>query len=211
MPIDEIDAMGTLNNTWGVCGFNSSLYALYTHNPGSRSSLAAAATIDTRIAAEMKGFLRMLQAEGNVTLLNEIEMFTRSFKGTWGAFTIADFIKKIDAEAAKYGGQHFFKMSPDLSIALPPHAVVAYLQKVAGFPGARVETEPLAGKFVTSSTANEQIVGLSKATMQSYNGLAHWVYMNNGIVYSWGLQFRGIQDLPARCNYTGVACIIALA
>jgi hypothetical protein len=35
-----IDAMGTLNSGWGICGFTSSLYALYQNNPTQRMKLA---------------------------------------------------------------------------------------------------------------------------------------------------------------------------
>ena len=203
---ENINAMGTLNNRWGVCGFNSSLYALYEHNPAMRASLTSAAKVDTRVAAEIKTFLRMLQAEGNAKLLSDIETFTQSFGGQWIGFTIDGYIQKIDAEAARDGGKLKAKIRSNLSIAMPPHAVVAYLQKVAGFPGAKVLTDPLGGGFVASSTAHEQIVGLSRPSMTSYNGLAHWVYVNNGVVYSWGRQFNSI----AQCGYPGVACIIEL-
>lgn len=210
MSKEQIDAMGTLNNRWGVCGFNSSLYALYEHNPTKRAELTSAAKIDARVAAEIKTFLRMVQAEGNAKLLSDIETFTRSFGGQWTGFTIAGYIQKIDAEAAREGEKFKAKMRADLSMAMPPHAVVAYLQKAAGFAGASVMVDPLGGGFLTGSTANEQIVGLRKSTMTSYNGLAHWVYLNNGVVYSWGRQFVGLQNMVAQCGYAGVACIIEL-
>lgn len=210
MPKEQINAMGTLNNRWGVCGFNSSLYALYEHNPRKRADLTSAAKVDTRVAAEIKTFLKMLQAEGNAKLLSDIEAFTRSFGGKRAGFTIAGYIQKIDAEAAKEGGKFKAKMRPDLSLALPPHAVVAYLQKVAGFPGAKVVTDPVGGNLLTSSTANEQIIGIRDPKMASYNGLAHWVYMNNGVVYSWGRQFTSIQQAGDECGCTGVACIVEL-
>lgn len=105
MPKEQINAMGTLNNRWGVCGFNSSLYALYEHNPRKRADLTSAAKVDTRVAAEIKTFLKMLQAEGNAKLLSDIEAFTRSFGGKRAGFTIAGYIQKIDAEAAKEGGE----------------------------------------------------------------------------------------------------------
>lgn len=210
MSKEQMDAMGTLNKRWGVCGFNSSLYALYEHNPKKRADLTSAARVDTRVAAEIKTFLKILQAEGNAKLLSDIEAFTRSFGGQWAGFTIAGYIQKIDAAAAKEAGKLKAKMSPDLSLALPPHGVVAYLQKAAGFPGAKVMTDRLGGNFVTTSTANEQIVGLRKPNMTSYNGLAHWVYVNNGVVYSWGRQFAGLQNMMTQYGYTGVACIIEL-
>lgn len=211
MTKERINAMGTLNNRWGVCGFNSSLYALYEHNPAMRAELTSAAKIDSRFAAEIKTFLRMLQAEGNAKLLADIETFTRSFGGQWQGFTVAGYIQQIDAEAARIGEKAKARIRSDLSIAMPPHGVVAYLRKVAGFPGAKVLTNPGSASFLTASTANEQIVGLRKPGMASYNGLAHWIYLNNGVAYSWGKQFAGLQALlTAHSRYTGVACIIEL-
>lgn len=211
MPKEQINAMGTLNNRWGVCGFNSSLYALYEHNPHLRAGLTSAAKIDTRVAAEIKSFLKMLEAEGNAQLLSDIESFTRSFGGQWVGFTIAGYIRTIDVEAAKEGGKFKAKMRPDLSIGLPPHAVVAYLREVTGFPGARVLTEPLGGNFVTGSSASEQIVGVRDPDMELYNGLAHYVYVNHGVVYSWGRQFHSVEEAAQECGCTGVACIITLS
>ena len=210
MPTEDINAMGEMNNTWGVCGFSSALYALYEHNPSLRAKLTSGAKIDTRFAAEIKTFLRMLEAEGDAKMRADIEQFTRSFGPKWTGFTIAGYLQTIDDEAERLGTIQG-NITKNLSIALPPHALVAYLQKVAGFPGAKVLRDPLGGMFITRSTAHEQIVGLRDGIKTMYNGLAHWVYMKNGVVYSWAKQFVGLQSLlTPRTNYVGVACIIEL-
>lgn len=169
-----IDNMGLVNVTQGVCGFTSSLYALYTRSP--KQSLAAGASVDTRIMAEIKTYLMMLKADGRADMLSAIKEFTTSFPGYTG-FTIDGYIQQIN-NAAKGG-------VPNFSIAMPPVAVVDYLQRMCEFKTA---------KEVPVNTAGiEFIIGVrnSKGKSSPLNGLIHWVYFLNGTVYSWGKQFAG--------------------
>lgn len=60
-----ITTMGKTNNDWGVCGFTSSLYSLYTHSPSVKhGALEKGADSYVRMAAEIKSYLVTLQAEG---------------------------------------------------------------------------------------------------------------------------------------------------
>jgi hypothetical protein len=185
MSKQQMNAMGTLNNRWGVCGFTSSLYALYENSPSLRAQLTESAKVSTRVIAEIKSFLRQLEADGNAKMLTEIADFTRSFEG-FGGFTIAEYIRQIDAVAAK--GASYAK--GDFSIALPPEAVVAYLRYI-GFRNPQVlpTGADLTGK-------NELVLGLADPTgkLTQYGGLCHYVYQKGSTVYTWGRQFTSVAE-----------------
>jgi hypothetical protein len=170
----EIDSMGVSNKKYGVCGFTSSLYALYTRSP--TSSLAAGAQVDTRIMAEIKTYLTMLKADGRADLLAEIKDFTNTFPG-FGGFTIDGYIEQIKA-AVKSG-------IPNFSIAMTPSAVVDYLKRACEFKNAK--------EVALTDTSVELILGVRDAKGKSspHKGLIHWVYYFNGTVFSWGEQFGG--------------------
>jgi len=200
MATATINSMGTLNEKWGICGFTSALYALYEHSPRQKQKgLAPAAETETRMLAEIKTFLRMLQADNRADLLNKIEMFTRSFGGKWAAFEIDKYIERINASVKVTNPANL----GDFSIAMPPEALVDYLQRMCELKLAKI----LTGK---ESDPKELILGLSKSSMKMYNGLAHWVYQSNGIVYSWGQQFVSLENLCSSKGYDGVAWKIAI-
>jgi hypothetical protein len=199
------NSMGLTNNFWGICGINSSLYALYQNNPALRSRLEKGALIPTMILAEIKTFLRMLEAEGKQSLLGEIESFTRTFNG-FEAFTVRSYIERINEAAANVSSgsasQWNLLEEPKFSIALPPNAVVYYLQKICGFDNAR-----LVG---LDSADTELVLGLWRNdgdNMNTYNGLRHYVYYRNGTYYSWGQQFASIAQMQR--NYAGICYKIA--
>ena len=77
----KTDAIGVANSHWGVCGFTSAFQALYRANTG-RLALFHGAGIPTKVLAEIKTYLITLKAEGQLTLLREIETFTRAFPPT---------------------------------------------------------------------------------------------------------------------------------
>jgi hypothetical protein len=182
---EQMDAMGTLNNRWGVCGFCGALYALYDNSPTLRAELADAAGTGTRAIAEIKGFLLQLQADGNAKMLTEIAGFTRGFPG-YAGFTIADYLRKIDAVAATGASD----AKGDFSIAMPPDAVAAYLKHI-GFRNPRVlKSGPAA------SGQSELLLGLANPPDSSkpYNNLCHWVYQKSITIYSWGRQFNSVGE-----------------
>jgi hypothetical protein len=201
MATSTINSMGKLNTKWGICGFASALYALHEHSSmQQQKGLSSAAEVETRMLAEIKSYLRMLQADNRADLLNKIQIFTRSFGGQWAAFEIDKYIEKINASvkaanAASLG---------DFSIAMPPDAVVDYLKRMCDFKLARILT-------AKESDPKELILGVSKPDMKMYNGLAHWVYQLNGVVYSWGTQFVSLENFLSTHSYGGVAWKIATA
>src|SRR5262245_42480931 len=88
-----LDLMGWTNAGWGVCGFTSSFYAMYELNPGKQGLLLGAG-IAHKVLAEIKTYLMMLKAAGELTLLRDIEAFTASFSG-FEKFTIDSYIKYV--------------------------------------------------------------------------------------------------------------------
>lgn len=176
----SIDNMGVVNSRHGICGFTSSLYALYTRSP--RASLSSGARVDTRMMAEIKTYLNMLKAEGRSDLLSAIKDFTTSFPG-YGGFTIDGYIQKIN-NAVILGVS-------DFSIAMPPDAVVDYLRRACDFKTSREVDVGTAGI--------EFILGVRDASGAStpHKGLIHWVYYLNGTVFSWGAQFGGGNEIDS--------------
>jgi hypothetical protein len=194
----EIDAIGMLNNRWGVCGFSSALYAFYENSDTlqqDKSKLANSAALDTRFIAEIKGFLKQLEADGDAFTLADIASFTRTFAG-YDGFAIAEYIRQIDV----VGVTNAPRVWDNFSIAMPPEAVVAYL-KYIGFqnPAIVAGTDP--------DKRTEALVGLKdkNGKMVRYGGLAHWVYKKGGVYYTWGRQFTKFEDM----GYPGVCVLIA--
>ena len=184
--VDNLGQMGNLNKGWGICGFTSSLYALYSNTAQQQQgTLSGSAQVSTRMLAEIKTYLRMLQADNETGLLDDIEGFTRSFKN-FGHFDIGRYIETINNSVSLPNGPDV-KDVATYSIAMPPHAVVDYLKRGCGFNNARM----LDG----SSSASEMILGVTSVKnpqANKYNNLAHYLYQNKQLIYSWGQQFASV-------------------
>lgn len=180
----RMDQIGVLNRGWGICGFNSSLYT-HSRRGSGRGKMADASARPSRMLAEIKTFMVMLEAYGRHDILQSIQDFTRAFPGFEG-FTIKAYIGRIDdivdrdrvdpGDAASY------------SVGLPPKAVVTYLRMVCGFPSAQ--------KVAVDAHVQESLVGVSKKSGRTapYKGLCHWMYELNGTIYSWGERFDSVTD-----------------
>jgi hypothetical protein len=179
-----IDDMGVLNEGWGICGFTSSLYALYSNNPTQQLKLAEGGRTPSMMLAEIKTFLKMLQGDERADLLQAIQTFTRSFKGFSG-FTIEGYIKEINQIRAN---QAVNTKDSKYGIALPPDAVVDYLKRLCDFKNAKI--------VELDSPSTEFIVGVATPSRPAgtYKGLAHYMYSSKGTIYSWGRQFKSITD-----------------
>ncbi|WP_158322691.1 putative HlyD family type I secretion protein [Acidisphaera rubrifaciens] len=179
--------MAVMNNKWGICGVTSSLYALYKYSAKQqKKKMAKGALTPTMMLAEMKLFLRTLQADGRQDLIGDIESFTQSFGGEYEHFTVNDYINRINyaavmVDAVSAPGSKKEKAAQeavadrDFSIALPPEAVVYYLRNVCGFGQARVVD--------VGAKDRELLVGLYRDegnNMGIYGGLKHYVYYYNG-------------------------------
>lgn len=168
-----------LNRGWGICGFASTLGAL--HQNGILGETIDRAVMNnqlkTRLLAEIKSYLVVLQSENQSLLLDEITKFTRSFKG-FEKFTIQGYINHVNGIALsdpKLNDSQF-------SIAMPPSAVADYLRRVGGLRNVQL---------IDQSVANfdNVILGLGDGDKRRirWKGLGHWVYKkSNASIYNWG-------------------------
>jgi hypothetical protein len=197
-PSSDFDKMGVLSEGWGICGFTSPLYALSIHNPAQRARLAQGAVEPTRMLAEIKTFLRMLQADRQQKLLDDITTFTRSFGGKHKHFTITRYIERSNAtvtNGAEPNNERF-------GIGLPPEAVVESLKRVCDLKNARVVD--------LSHDAHELIPGVADRTdktMTLYDGLAHYLYKRGNRIYGWGKQFGGVTEAMKGFGGKGEVCV----
>jgi hypothetical protein len=178
----NIDDMGIENSSQGICGFTSTLYAVYDNRPQLRQRLGNALggpDRKTRMMAEIKTFLQMMKAEGNNTVLNEITELTRTFPG-YDAWSVDSYIERINSlNVGNY------------SIAMPPEATMQYMRTAWDMrPVLRDDEVP-----------GDVILGLARTggPVNRWSNLAHYVYRSaNGTVYSWGEQFNSLADVNSR-------------
>ena len=183
--------LGVTNEDWGVCGFTSSLYAMYELNPATRPRIVNA-TAAYHILAEIKTYLMMLKAEGS-SLLNEIRDFTRTFGADYANFDIDAYIARISEAAATGLSRHQVLSDPLYSIALPPKAVADYVERIWSWKTAIAE-------FAVGTGGGDGIIGVSSSECDAttgakkpYHGLEHYLYRSGGKVYSWGQSFSSVQ------------------
>jgi hypothetical protein len=159
------------NVKWGVCGFASALAALWTDNKINTTLYQE--DLKTRLLAEIKSYLRILQGEGSPYLLHSIQSFTQTFKG-FEKFTIEGYIQDIDkiVSGGVVAGHNY-------GIAMPAEAVIDYLKRT-GMSKARMEP--------VDPRKSRVILGFGTRDNTSwYRGLKHWVYKFSGTqVYNFG-------------------------
>ncbi|MBX9698059.1 MAG: hypothetical protein K2X74_01425 [Acetobacteraceae bacterium] len=184
----DFDLMGQINNSWGVCGFTSCFYAMYEMNPAQRGLLLGAG-IATKVLAEIKTYLVMLQADGKTALLRSIEDYTKTFgkigKCDFSTWTIDGYIALINTAVGKSDAE--IRGDCSHSIGMPPEAVVDYLKRIWGRDS---ELQSVSGG--TGGVA-DAIIGVTRGTMPMYDGLSHWMYRKGGKIYSWGREFPSIE------------------
>jgi hypothetical protein len=194
-----IDLMGWTNVGWGVCGFTSSFYSMYELNPGKQGLLVGAG-IAHKVLAEIKTYLVMLKAAGELTMLQDIAAFTSSFRG-YEKFTIDSYIQYINGSVSRT--EEDIVADAKYSIAMPPQAVVDYL--------ARCWNQKATWSY--AGTAADGIVGVKDVNdkaMVMYQGLRHFLYRKNNKFYSWGENFGDLAEVNTKKkkNYS-VCCVIA--
>ena len=192
--------MGRRNESWGICGFTSSLYAMYQLNVTARPYLINAPR-PFSILAEIKTYLEMLYAGNQTDLLDEIERLTRSFGVVdgfdFGTFTPRSYILYINNSVDKYINKDTEQTNRDIvtdpkfSIALPPQAVADYLQRIWGYSCKVHKIDP----------GGDAIIGVLDSTKDNstkpYDGLCHYVYRKSGKIYSWGNVYSSLTDADA--------------
>lgn len=193
-------SMGRRNEGWGICGFTSSLYAMYQLNITARPLLVNAPR-PFSILAEIKTYLEILYAENNTDILDEIERLTRSFGVVdgfdFGTFTPRSYIIYINKSINKYinkNTQQTIKEivdDPKFSIALPPQAVSDYIKRIWGY----------SSNISTNDPGGDVIIGVNDKTENNsnkpYKGLCHYLYRTGGKIYSWGNTYSGVTDADA--------------
>lgn len=201
--------LGDLNAGWGVCGFTSSFYGLWDILDQSKRSQIHGGTKAHRLLAEIKTYLMMLKAEGSTELLNEIEAFCRKFGDTdndFGNFSIDSYIARVNVSVNRTEKQ--IKEDSNFGIGMPPQAVADYLSRMWN-----VKTEIKTGK--TTSGPENGVIGVKnvvKPLSTLYDGLEHYMYRHQQIIYSWGMAFNSV-DEAAKLGTTGkweICCVIPL-
>jgi len=175
---------GAVNINQGICGFTSTLYAVYANRPGLHTSLdKASAHARTRLMAEIKTFLVMLRALGKQSMLDEIQTLTRSFAG-YEAWTPETFITQVNGVARPEGVP---VPDVDFSIAMPPGPLMEYLKICWDF-------NPVLETSLHENGGNI-ILGLTRTggPKNAFGNLAHYVYKTPaGKIQSWGQDFDSI-------------------
>jgi hypothetical protein len=173
------------NAKWGICGFASSLAALYDTNV--LNTKVQGRDLPTRILAEIKTYLVMLQSE-NPLLLREIENFTRGFGKKWAGFRIETFIQKIN----NVTNPDVVDLGEGFDIAMPKNAVIDFLRRNGKKGTHEIELHPL---------RTGVILGLGDMQDKS---LRHWVYKHSADkVYNYGKD-QPLRDCLIKGPYTVV-------
>lgn len=180
----SLENMGNFNNTSGVCGFTSSLYAFYNKHPGRNTidgGVDFLANSPINFLNMVATYLKDLQ-QRKPKLATEIEKFTQTFEN-FERFSIANYVQRVkflDREA-KLTAYTF----NSLSVAMTPNGVADFLQNACGLAHIRV-LKP------RKKVPRECIIGLidtDKNAQAPYKRLCHWVYKRDQTIYSWGRIF----------------------
>lgn len=190
----NISFMGLENKKQGICGFTSTLYAVYTKKPELQKNLERALseeTRSTRLLAEIKTFLQTLKANKNPEsekVLQDITELTRSFPN-FGLWTVDSYIGSIDVLGKGATPDKEVAVQEKIySIAMPPDAMIKYISSWG--------IKPKLTDSIPSGV--DCILGLTRpeAPSNKWKNLAHYVYQDgNGKIYSWGKQFQSLTDL----------------
>ena len=169
--------LGKTNSHWGVCGFTSTFYAMWGLDaPGARAALINAPKA-FNVLAEIKTYLRTLQAEAAMEKLKEITDFTRSFGHPFDRFTVDNYIARINEAVSQTEDQ--IKEEELFGIALPPKCVADYAQRIWSREY----------DIIMGDAGGDGIIGVKSSEypkMTAYKGLCHWMYRYNNRIYSWG-------------------------
>jgi hypothetical protein len=174
------DDIGIENVSQGICGFTSTLYAVYLTRPQLQRQLERAMDASMRsfrLMAEIKTFLQMMKADGKNEILEGITELTKSFPG-YGGWTVKTYIEDINKLQAK----------TKYSIAMPPEAVLEYMSTCW-------DMRPVVTDQVLPGDC---ILGLTRTggPQNRWKNLAHYVFQSaGGRIYSWGEQFSNLSEV----------------
>lgn len=188
MSVTIREDLGRTNIGWGVCGFTSTFYAMWALNPGSHGALMNAPKPFT-VLAEIKTYLKILQAEGKTAALSSITGFTRSFGKPYDKFTPDNYMARID-KAVNLTDQQI-EANELFGIAMPPQCVADYAKRIWGYDCA----------IKMGDAGGDGIIGVKSSdypTMTEYGGLCHYMYRHNNRIYSWGQSFGSVTEANAK-------------
>lgn len=120
----------------------------------------------------------------------QITDFTRSFGGAHAAFTVDRYIQSIDSASAAEKSSAGILADEKFGIGIPPLCVVDYLTRMWK---AKASLEQ-----VMADTGADGIIGVCmddpapNGVPMPYNGLVHYMYRRNGVIYSWGKTFMSV-------------------
>jgi hypothetical protein len=199
-----MESLGTLNQRWGICGFTSTFYAMYDHNPATRGWLVNATQVFS-VLYEICDYLKALQAAQS-PLLKDITTFTRSFGAPYDQFTVPEYIQRVEGSSettrqvlafgtdlAAKSYETTLKGYPLFGIAMPPKAVADYIERMWKWKATITE-------FKAGDLSEDAIVGVrnvKNTTMTMYHGLCHYLYRGGGKYYSWGQSFGTLAQANA--------------
>ena len=183
-----------LNRGWGICGFTSAIGALHQNGLLGDSIKQAISKdqLNTRILAEIKSYFVLLQSQKHQVLIDEIEAFTKTFKG-YKDFSLQSYINGVNGIAINAPKRR----DKQFSVAMPPSAVTDYLRQMGGMKLVQLIDNP-------NTKFNNVILGFGDKTANNrarWKGLGHWVYMNNNILYNWGEKQTLPQLLKIKPNW----------
>jgi hypothetical protein len=193
----EMDGLGITNKSWGICGFTSTMYAMYALNPAVRGSVINA-TRAYKILGEIKTYLKMLEASG-WSHLNDIEVYTKSLDWMPGCkwckdFTIIDYVNRIanctpewnDGKLGVETPEQGILADPQFGIGMPPEAVADYVERMWGWRAA----------VTKGDNGADGIIGVNdpRETGHMYDGLRHYLYRKAGKIYSWGSSYNSVAE-----------------
>ena len=191
--------MGVLNKSWGICGFTSTMYAVYKHTAKQARSSIIDVSDPKVMLAEILRYLDLLAKAQEQSTLDAIENFTKSFGGIFAGFTMTKYMESLRNGPPDLTNAAF-------SIAMPPAAVVDYLKRGWGFS--------TAAEVPVTTAGTEFILGVRRAdTSTPHGGLRHYIYERHNKFYSWGNRFGSLTDAMAGGApppYQAICCKIAL-
>ena len=212
---DQMGSVGSVNASHGVCGFTSSLTAMYAQSPGTRPLLINGAPRVTRVLADIKTYLNMLRAANKRDLLNEIADFnkvmypqivveTGKAKPVWNGLDA--FITRIDGCVTLLAAKSTMEkdnavlnsLDPSFTLYMSPHAVKDYMERMWGATAVLSD--------LPTGLGENCIVGVTRPGPKNiHNNLVHWMYKHGTDIWSWGDKFASVQD--ANKNYSVVYTI----
>lgn len=186
-----IAPMGNVNARVGICGFVSALMAIHDADGLANDMQGAVfqtATLPKRLCKEIQQFLQGLVGAGDRNLVHAIEDFTRSCGDQYASFSVTEY---LNFDFDNISMENWQVVRDRFDIAMPPQAILRYLQNRWGLPAARM--------IGVGEDTEKYIVGVRDTSeeRERYNGLVHWMYVSNGRVFSWGEEYGSITEADA--------------